>query len=240
MYTWSMFVSLIGGIALQIMPLVGLLLIMVLMPVVTLLTMSACRTINAGQTIVPTLWFKPLQQTGLMKKLVLMGLLYFVLVCVASAISAFIFMDGLLLAMQEAIDTNQINILYEALLKPMLLMSAFYVLIGALFWYTPVLVAWHGVQLGQALFFSAVACWRNKWVFLVYGAGWMLVPLSIYAATLGLQELGLSPFIANALQMPVSIAALGVFYCSLYPSYTTVFGIDNAGAQFDNSNGPQT
>ncbi len=57
----------------------------------------------------------------------------------------------------------------------MLVFRALYVPLGALFWHAPVLVAWHSIKLTQALFFSGMACWRNKWAFLVYGLTWAAV-----------------------------------------------------------------
>ena len=44
---------------------------------------------------------------------------------------------------------------------------------------------------------------------------------------------------SRALQVPFNIAAGGVLYCSFYPAYTSVFGINDAAAQLDNGNGAQ-
>lgn len=48
-----------------------------------------------------------------------------------------------------------------------------YVVISALFWHA-LQDWWAGmvIKMTQALFFSMVACWRNKWPFLLYGASW--------------------------------------------------------------------
>lgn len=114
-----------------------------------------------------------------------------------------------------------------------------YVIVAALFWHAPVLVAWHGLRLTQALFFSGVACWLNKWAFLVYGAAWVMVFLFIDLCAGMLVTIGLSPQFAGTLQVPFNIAAGGVLYCSFYPAYTSVFGINDAAAQLDNGNGAQ-
>ena len=97
----------------------------------------------------------------------------------------------------------------------------------------------HGLRLTQALFFSGVACWRNKWAFLVYGAAWVMVFLFIDLCAGMLVTIGLSPQFAGTLQVPFNIAAGGVLYCSFYPAYTSVFGINDAAAQLDNGNGAQ-
>jgi uncharacterized membrane protein len=49
------------------------------------------------------------------------------------------------------------------------------------YWYAPVLVGWHALSPGKALFFSFVACARNWRAFLVYSLALlvaaMLLPL---------------------------------------------------------------
>jgi hypothetical protein len=107
------------------------------------------------------------------------------------------------------------------------------------FWYAPVLIAWHGLRLMQALFFSCIACWRNKWAFLVYGATWILILLFLDLCTGLLVTFGLSPEFASTLRIPFVILAIAVFYCSLYPSYTAVFGIKNASPNLDNGHSAQ-
>ena len=121
-----------------------------------------------------------------------------------------------------------------ALRAPLIIFTIIYIVIAALFWYAPVLVAWHGLRLTQALFFSGIACWRNKWAFLVYAATWVLIALFLDLCSGLLVALGLSPQLASTLQIPFTIAAAGVFYCSFYPSYTSVFGINSASPNFDN------
>jgi len=91
----------------------------------------------------------------------------------------------------------------------------------------------------QALFFSGIACWRNKWPFLVYGATWALVFLFIDLCAGLLVYMGLSLEFAGTLQIPFNIAAGGALYCSFYPAYTSVFGINNTTPHLDNGNSAQ-
>ena len=44
---------------------------------------------------------------------------------------------------------------------------------------------------------------------------------------------------AGTLQIPFNIAAGGVLYCSFYPAYTSVFGINSSSTHLDNGNGAQ-
>lgn len=95
-------------------------------------------------------------------------------------------------------------------------------------WYAPVLIAWHRMSVYKAVFFSAAAVWRNRWAFLTYGCGWLaawLVALSIAGLLLSVLGLGNSGFIVG---IPLMLISGCVFYCSIYPSYSTVFVDDGA------------
>jgi len=105
----------------------------------------------------------------------------------------------------------------------MMIFAIFYVLMAALFWYAPVLLAWHQISLLQSLFFSGIACWRNKWVFLIYGLSWLAVFLAIDSAMSLLVWIGISSSLAATIQVPINIIGGAVLYCSFYPSYASVF-----------------
>jgi hypothetical protein len=96
------------------------------------------------------------------------------------------------------------------------------------------------VRLGKSLFFSAIACWRNKWAFLVYGLTWLAIFLGIDSCANLLVAAGLPTMLINALQVPVNIAAGGILYSSFYPAYTSVFDINDASPELDHRPGPQT
>jgi hypothetical protein len=73
------------------------------------------------------------------------------------------------------------------------------------------------------LFFSWIACWRNKWAFLVYGLCWLAVFLGIDTLVSLLVLIGLSPSTAATIQVPLNVVATSVLYCSFYTSYLAVF-----------------
>jgi hypothetical protein len=50
-----------------------------------------------------------------------------------------------------------------------------YLPLSLLFWHAPGLVHWHGVPPVKSLFFSLVACTRNFGAFVIYGLGWLAV-----------------------------------------------------------------
>jgi hypothetical protein len=125
--------------------------------------------------------------------------------------------------MKNVEQTNDLMPLMDAVKTPMLIFAICYVIMAAIFWFAPALVGWHGIRMTQALFFSWIACWRNKWAFLVYGLSWLAVFLGIDTLTGVLALMGLSASTAATIQVPLNVVATSVLYCSFYTSYAAVF-----------------
>ena len=174
------------------------------------------------------MWFTPLKQKGLFKKLLAMGAVY-ILLCLILGLLAFIpFMDELSQSVQTATASNNLVPLLDAVRTPMIIFAVLYVLMASIFWYAPALMGFHQISLMQSLFFSAIACWRNKWAFITYGLVWLSVFLCIDLAMDLLTLIGLSQSAAATVQVPINIAAGGVMYCSFYPNYVSVFESETA------------
>jgi len=238
MFTWAMFISLLAVFA-SATPPVGPILVVALMPIITLMTLSACKHVEADRVMLPSMWGKPLKQPGVFRKLFLMALLYAGLSMAAGLLTLMPFIDSMVEAFRIASVEQSLDPVLMAMRVPLTIFAIIYVVIAALFWHAPALVAWHGLRLVQALFFSGIACWRNKWAFLVYGATWVLVFLFIDLCAGLLVYMGLSVEFAGTLQVPFNIAAGGALYCSFYPAYTSVFGINNTSTHLDNGNSAQ-
>ncbi len=98
-----------------------------------------------------------------------------------------------------------------------------YLPVAMLMWYAPMLVAWHRLPVGKALFFSIVAVWRNRMAFVVYGVSWLGIWLALsFAITLVAVLLHLVNFAAIAMA-PLVMVLLTWMYCSVYATYDTVF-----------------
>jgi hypothetical protein len=92
------------------------------------------------------------------------------------------------------------------------------------FWHAPALVHWGGQSLGQALFSSTLAVWRAKGAFLAYGlagAGLVLLFGVVTAVLLGL--LG-APQLVAAVSMPAALFIYTIFYVSLIFTFNDSFG----------------
>lgn len=221
MLTWAMLVSFILMLATLAAP-VGPLIFITLMPAVTFVTLSICRNVLEGQKILPSMWVQPLQQKGLFRKLLAIGAIYVVMCLIVGLLAFLPFTDELQAAIGVMANAQDITPLIEAVQVPMMIFGVLYIILAGLFWYAPVLVGWHSTSTTQALFFSAVACWRNKWAFLVYGSAWVALFFIVDIFSGFLVSLGVSLEIAATLQMPINIALGSIMYCSFYPSYISV------------------
>jgi hypothetical protein len=102
-------------------------------------------------------------------------------------------------------------------------------LLAAPFWYAPALVHWGGMSAGKAVFFSTVACWRNKGALLLYSLGWAAV-MMVFALVSGtiFALLG-APQLALAAIMPAALMLSAAFYASLYFTFVDCFEPGDAG-----------
>lgn len=223
MFTWALSIALLVVVASALVP-IGPPLFIMLMPAITVMTLNACRAIEDGTTVQPLHLWKLLGVPGMARKLLGMGAIYVAAVLVAGFVAFLPFMGAISEVAQTVDEASGLQPLLAAVQAPLLLFALLYLLIAALFWHAPVLVAWHGLDLRKALFFSGIACWRNKTAFIVYGLCWALLLLALEAAALLLRGIGLSGSLVGLIQMPFSFALAACLYCSFYPTYTTVFG----------------
>jgi hypothetical protein len=92
-----------------------------------------------------------------------------------------------------------------------------------LFWHTPALLMWGRVPVIKALFFSAVATWRNIGAFLMYGLGWLGLMLAVALLDSLFVAIFPVPALANMLAVIASMLLAAAFYASLYFSVIDCF-----------------
>ncbi|MGE4336363.1 MAG: BPSS1780 family membrane protein [Pigmentiphaga sp.] len=227
MFSWALTIGLLVLLASLLVPL-GPAIFILLMPAVSVMTLNACRDIAAGNTVRPLLLWRLLRQPGTARRLLGLGGIYLLGVIAVGILGFLPFYGNLEAAAQLAEAQNDLLPLFEAVRGPLILSGLLYLLLAALFWHAPVLVAWHDMGMRKALFFSGIACWRNKGAFVVYGLAWAgLVAIFEMLAYL-LQSIGLPNGVVSLVQMPLSFVLAAVLYCSFYPTYTTVFGDPDA------------
>jgi len=111
------------------------------------------------------------------------------------------------------------------------LAAALYAPVMAMFWFAPVLVAWHGMPPAQALFYSFFASLANWRAFLAYGAAVavvMLVLPTLVLLAMALVSAGALRLAPMALVLPLALVMLPTLFASFYASYRDVFGAATA------------
>ena len=158
----------------SLVPLIGFVLAMTLLPAATLGLMSATREATLGRFPMPTIMlaaFRAGKQEA--RAMLMLGALY--AAGFLMAMGASWLMDGGAFArvylggntptreMMMASDFQAAMWVFIGLHFPLSLM----------FWHAPALVHWHGLAPLKSLFFSIVACLRNFWAFVIFGLTWM-------------------------------------------------------------------
>ena len=199
----------------SMLPVVGGAIALVLMPAFTTGLMAATQVASEGRFPMPgTLWMA-LRAGPRRQPMLQLGALYaagFLLMMAASMLVdggqfARVYLAG------EPIrpELVQADSFQAALWVSMLL----YVPLSMLFWHAPALVFWQGVAPVKSLFFSWMACWRNKAAFLVYAMVWAAVfgsaaVLAMLAATL----MG-DPQMTLSIMMPLALMVAAMFFTSM-------------------------
>jgi hypothetical protein len=102
------------------------------------------------------------------------------------------------------------------------LAMALYLPLSMVFWHAPALVHWHGVSPAKSLFFSWMACWRNKGAYLVYALAWFAVFMAAASALMLLTSL-LDPELFALLVMPLMLVMASMFFTSFYFTFRDSF-----------------
>lgn len=228
LFFWSLVTSFIITIS-YIIPFFGQMALIASTPLLTFVSLSACHTINAGKPMLLPMWLAPLRSKETRKRLWILGFAYLVTCMSGGFLATLPFLGNLMSSLSPDGPLDEAAV-YQAMQGPLITFGLLYVLISALFWHAPALVGWKQLKLGQALFFSMIACWRNKWAFMLYGVSWGAIFLGVQFTGSVLTSIGLSASLVQMLMTPVNIVVAALLYCSFYPAYISIFGRDAAPA----------
>ena len=112
----------------------------------------------------------------------------------------------------------------DSFLTAMWVFSLGYLPLSLLFWHAPALVHWDQIPPVKSLFFSLVACWRNKGAFTLFGLAWMAVLTTglLLASVLGSL---LGPTLGSGLLMGAMLMLLAMFFASLVFTFRDCFSM---------------
>jgi hypothetical protein len=212
---------------LSLLPVIGSLFALALLPGATLGLMAATREAADGKFPMPLILvtaFRAGRQQ--MRAMLILGVLYalgFVLVLALSAL-----IDGGKFAKLYLLGGSMsAELLQEGDFQlAMVFASVLYMPLSLMFWHAPALVHWHGIAPVKSLFFSFVACMRNFWAFTVYGLVWMGVFLGFGITMAAIAGMLGSPEVVAATLYPAALLMAATFFTSIYFTFIDCFAFD--------------
>ncbi len=208
-----LFMALISLVSM--LPLAGGVLALVLMPAFTVGLMAASQVASEGRFPMPSTLWQALRAGPRRLPMLQLGALYaagFLLLMAASFL-----MDGgqfasvYLAGEPMRAEVVQSSSFQGALWVTMLL----YIPFSMLFWHAPALVFWQAVPPLKSLFFSWMACWRNKAAFVVYTLVWAAVfAVAAIAAMVAASLIG-NVQLTLSILMPLALLVAAMFFTSI-------------------------
>jgi len=211
----------------SLLPYVGSVLALALLPAATLGLMAATLESTRGKFPMPSILISAFRAGQQRKRAML----------VLGAMYALGFMS--LMGVTMLIDGGQFARLYllggkiteELVLKgdfqlAMWAAMLLYLPLSLLFWHAPALVHWHGVSPAKSVFFSFMACYKNFGALAVFGLVWVglfvgvALVITLVAALLG------NPGFAGVAMFPAAMLMVSMFFTSLYFTFRDSFVTD--------------
>ena len=214
---YSMALMLIANV-----PLVGLPLAALLVPFGTLGLTAAGKAAERNVMPLPSLLldgFKGTQRRALLH----LGLVHAGLMVLVVALTTLFARDELAewKVVDGQVDPASVaaNVPWDAIGVALLV----YTPILMLTWFAPQLVAWHRQPVTKALFFSLIACWRNRWPFAVLALAFGALVFAVsWIASWLMNALGFSPALGSMMLAPIALVLTSVAYSTQYPIYRAV------------------
>jgi hypothetical protein len=210
--------------SLSLIPLIGQLLPLLLVPVFSMAFMQACVQIEAGKKVLPSVLLTGFRSPAL-GTLLRLGSLYLLAALIAIAASTLVddgmfwkLMSGQITADEEKLPMNDLPL-------AMLVAALVYTPFAMAFWHAAPLAAWQRMGLFKAVFYSFFAVRRCGMAFLAYGLGWVVIGIALPAIVSAVLALLLGKTLVTVMLLtPLSVILTIVMYCSFYPTYVEVFG----------------
>jgi len=210
----------------SIVPLAGTVAAAVLVPPFSVGFMAAGRAAASGAPLGFTLLFEGFRRGA--RAQLLLGVVYFL--CLAAVLGTTALADGGAVARWVLTGERPNDEMLQSpdLYAAFAIAAALYAPVMMMFWFAPVLVAWHGDAAPKALFFSFFGFLVNWRAFLAYGAGAALLTtvVPMLALTVMLFASGGTQAVPIAgLLFPLLLVLLPMLFASFYASYRDVFAV---------------
>lgn len=219
-------VYLLGTNILALVPVVGFVAALIIVPGLTVGMMSAARAASGG--VAPSLrMLADGFNAGARAQLSLGGVYFLCSILVFGAMALADPEQKLRSVLAGRAPPGELAV--GEILFPLATFALSYAPVLMMFWFAPPLAAWHSTGVLKALFFSIVACLMNWRAFVAYAATVAVVMLALPLAALavlrafGAAELGVA---VASLVFPLLLIMLPTLFASFYVSYRDVFGAD--------------
>lgn len=215
-----MFLMLVVGL----LPLLGQILPIVLLPVFSVAFLQACVQIEQDKKVYPNLLLIGFRSEAF-RSLLILGVLY--LVAASIAIGASVLIDGgifwQLMSGSKELDPETIR--QSDMSLAMMFSAAVYLPAGMALWYAPYLIMWQKMGVWKAIFYSFFAVKHAGKAFIVFGLAWLLIGVLLPAIVSSLLAMLFgTAVIMMVVLLPLTLMLTVVMYCSFYPTYKHVFG----------------
>ena len=207
-----------------LIPYVGAVLALALLPAATLGLMAAARETTLGKFPMPLILISAFRAgRQRMRAMMVLGLLYATGFLAVMGISALF--DGGQFASLYLVGGSITDAMLSSgdFLTAMWVAMALYLPLSILFWHAPGLVHWHGVSPVKSLFFSAVACLRNIGAYTVYSLVWMGIFLLGGLLVAVLAGLSGSATLVASVMLPLALLIVAMFFASIYFTFNDSF-----------------
>ena len=209
---------------LSMVPIIGNLVALGLLPAATLGLMAATKEATKGKFPMPSILitaFRASQQQ--IKAMLILGAVYAVGFLVVMGFS--VLFDGGKFAQLYLVGGSLTR---ETVMTPdfqsaMWASMALYLPLSMLFWHAPALVHWHQLPPLKSLFFSFTACARNFGAYVVFGLSWMAVFMGVGAVMTTVVALIGGAAAAGSVMFPVALLLAAMFFTSIYFTFESTF-----------------
>ncbi len=210
-----------AGFLLLVLPVVGPVLALAVVPAATLGMMVATQEAEKGKFPMPTVLLSAFRAgRQRLRAMVVLGLLYATGFMIVVALVP-LFVD---LSLMQGATTPQTMTpeIASQFVKAMAVAAVLYLPVSLMFWHAPALVHWHGVTPVKSIFFSVVACLRNARALAMFGLGWAAV---VFIAMMAMAMLSLvtGQVVAAIAFQPVLLMISAMFTTSLYFTFRDSF-----------------
>ena len=212
-------------LAVSILPLLGQLLPVILVPVFSMAFMRACLYIEQKKRVLPTLLLTGFRKPAFFSLLTL-GLLYLAVALLALGASALVDDGVFWQTVTGQIDAKSLT--RESNTGGAILLAiAVYIPAAMAFCFAAPLIYWQKMGLGKAIFFSFFSVLRSRKAFVVFALVWF--GISVIGSQIVVRIFGRSEM-AMMVMLPLSVILTVVMHCSFYASYRQLFGTPTEAA----------